>query len=80
MPQVRGKGLFARLNAKGKKCYSLKFLSAPLIWLEEVSRSDSAVLRSLMTLLHGRKVVNVENIELEIKALPILEMNVKKGT
>jgi hypothetical protein len=75
MQQVRQRGLLARLNAKGEATYELAQLKEAFLWLEEVSLAEAGVLRDVTTLMQGSKTIRIENMVLDVVAMPLLEMN-----
>lgn len=78
MMEVRGRGLLARLGARGEVVYELDVLKKQIIWLNEVRRMDSQVKRDVEALMHGRKVIRVDNEQLEVVGVPMLEFNLRK--
>lgn len=73
--QVRSRGLLARLNAAGEIQYENQQLKEPFLWLEELSLAESAVSRDFLALIHGTRTVQIESHALDVKAVPLAELN-----
>jgi hypothetical protein len=78
MMQVRGRGLLARLDAKGRKTYQADALREPLMWCEEFSLADPRVKRDIEAVLHGTKRIKIENESVLVEAVPVFELNPRK--
>jgi hypothetical protein len=76
----RGHGLIGRLGPSGKLGSIQELFGEPAFLLEEAALADPQVKLGIKQILHGGKRITLENQIIEVKAVPILEFNPKKGT
>lgn len=75
MQSIRQRGLIGRLDGRGGLSYTNVVLQEPIIWLEELSLAEPGVYRDITALLQGNRLVKIENQEVDIPAVPFLELN-----
>lgn len=75
MQSIRQRGLIGRLDGHGGLAYTSKAIEEPILWLEEVSLAESGVYRDITALLQGPRIIKIENQEVDIPAIPLLELN-----
>lgn len=80
MQQVRQRGLVVRLDGKGEISYTSEQIAEPFLWLEEFSLAEPGVLRDVTALMQGVKAIRIENQQIEVAAVPLLEMNPVKNS
>ena len=75
MQSVRARGLIGRLDGQGTLGDTNPVLQQPIVWLEEASLAETGVYRDVAALLQGSRIVKIEGHEIDIPAVPIIEMN-----